>query len=62
MPLLRNKELKMVKNKVKTKKAPRPDGITPEIVKAATDAEEEWVLNFMNRLLCSRNFSLKYGR
>ncbi|KAI5732103.1 hypothetical protein M8J77_021567 [Diaphorina citri] len=47
---------------MKSKKAPGPDGILPEIVKSAVMAVPEWVLAVMNKILLNGDFPSMWKR
>ncbi|KAI5703571.1 hypothetical protein M8J75_013476 [Diaphorina citri] len=55
-------DLVEVSAKMKSKKAPGPDGILPEIVKSAVMAVPEWVLAVMNKILLNGDFPSMWKR
>lgn len=57
-PLLKAEELRTAGKKIKTGKAPGPDGIAPEVVKAVIEAEEEVCLKILNEMLLAGSFPM----
>lgn len=60
VPLWSIEELIDAGKKIKTKRAPGPDGISPEMVRAVIGASGEWCLGVLNKLLRGGIFPEKW--